>query len=198
MLSNLDTGLVLVIIAGFILGSLGLLAGILVILFGRSNVSDRIQQYVEVPTQEKKKTGTKDHHRLNRFRYRLNLALGVLNSEEFQLKLASAGWRITVSEYHLIRLITSFGILMLGTWLLGSWIAGIALAVIAYSIPGFLMFRAVNKRQKLFQDQLIDSLTLIRGAVSAGSSFLQSLDVVSNEMVPPSSEEFRRVRREVE
>jgi len=43
----------------------------------------------------------------------------------------------------------------------------------------------------------MDVLVLITGAVRAGYSFLQSLDVVVQEMKPPVSEEFRRVRREV-
>jgi tight adherence protein B len=49
-----------------------------------------------------------------------------------------------------------------------------------------------------FQDQLVDILMLIMGSVRAGQSVLQSLDVLVNEIKPPASEEFRRVRREVE
>lgn len=45
---------------------------------------------------------------------------------------------------------------------------------------------------------MIDSLTLIRGAIGAGYSFQQSLNVVIQEMDSPTSEEFRRVRKEVE
>jgi tight adherence protein B len=39
---------------------------------------------------------------------------------------------------------------------------------------------------------------LIKGAIQAGYSFLQSLNVVIDEMTPPTSDEFRRTRREVE
>jgi tight adherence protein B len=197
-LANLDSNLFLIIIIGLVLGGGGLLAGILVIIFGRTNVSERINQYIETPAQASESSTPRAATRLNRFRYRLNVTLGMLNSEEFQSKITSANWRITVTEYYLIRFFSTLPIFILSTWLIGSWVAGIALGVITWSIPGFLLMRAVNRRQNKFQDQLIDTLTLIRGAVSAGSSFLQALDVVVSEMVAPSSEEFRRVRREVE
>jgi tight adherence protein B len=122
----------------------------------------------------------------------------MFNSEEFQTRLNSANWQITVTEYHLLRIIVTVVMFFLGFWISGNIIAALALAMITALIPGFLLFRAVQRRQQKFQDQMIDSLTLIQGAVRAGASFLQSLDVVVDEMAVPTSEEFRRVRREVE
>lgn len=193
-----ESNTMLVIVVSLILGGIGLIIGVLVIIFGNNDVSERLNKFVDSPTRSEGQSRTRDGNRLNRFRYRLNIALGMLDSEEFQMKLNSANWRITVTEYHLIRFFASLLVMLLGTWIIGSVFAGLVLAIIIYTIPGFLLFRAVNRRQKQFQDQLIDTLTLVRGAVSAGSSFLQALDVVVSEMVPPSSEEFRRVRREVE
>ncbi|MBN2045273.1 MAG: type II secretion system F family protein [Anaerolineales bacterium] len=197
-MANLDTNLIVIIIIGLVLGGGGLLVGLLVIIFGRTNINERINQFVETPQAASTSTRKRATTRLNRFRYRLNTTLGMLNSEEFQSKLTTANWRITVSEYHLIRFFATLGALALGILVIGNWVAGVALAVIVFSIPGFLLMRAVSRRQNKFQDQLIDTLTLIKGAVSAGSSFLQSLDVVVDEMVAPASDEFRRVRREVE
>ncbi|HLE51771.1 MAG TPA: type II secretion system F family protein, partial [Anaerolineales bacterium] len=74
---------------------------------------------------------------------------------------------------------------------------GIGLAVIALLIPSILLNRSISQRRRKFERQLMDVLVLITGAVRAGYSFLQSLDVVVQEMKPPVSEEFRRVRREV-
>jgi tight adherence protein B len=105
---------------------------------------------------------------------------------------------MTGSEYQLIRLAATGAGFVIGFGILRNIYGAIALAGIAFILPGVLLFRAVQKRQRQFQDQLIDSLTMIRGSVSAGASFLQSLDVVVGEMAPPTSEEFRRVRREVE
>jgi tight adherence protein B len=198
-LAELNLGVTIAIIIGIILGGGVLLIGILVLLLGRQDVTERINKYVETPTASTR-GGSKKRRltRFSQFRNRLNVALGALNSEEAQMKLGSANWRISVSEYQLIRVGSAVIAAAITFLITRSYLAGLALGVAAFSLPGFLLFRAVNRRQGQFQDQLIDTLTLIRGSVSAGASFLQSLDVVAGEMTPPSSEEFRRVRREVE
>lgn len=198
-MATFNFGTTLAIIVGIILGGGILLAGILVLILGRQDVSERINKYVETPSSATR-GGSKKRRltRLGQFRSRLNVALGALNSEALQMKLGSANWRISVSEYQLIRFGSAVIAVAITFLITRSYLAGLALGIAAYSLPGFLLFRAVSKRQGQFQDQLIDTLTLVRGSVSAGASFLQSLDVVASEMTPPSSEEFRRVRREVE
>ncbi len=192
------TNSLLIILVGLAVVGGGLIIGALVLVLGRSDVSERLNTFVETPQQTRGGSRQRDMQRLNRFRYQMNMALGMLDSEDLQTKLTSANWQITPSEYFLIRIFAAILAFVFGSLILGSWIAGLALAPIAYSIPSVMLYQAVNKRQKQFQDQLIDTLTLIKGAVAAGSSFLQALDVVAGEMAAPSSEEFRRVRREVE
>lgn len=192
-----NTTLIILLVA-IGLGGLGLIIGLLFILTGRNDIGERINQYVEQTSSQRSTRSTRDFTQLSRFRYQLNLTLSMFNSEEFQMKLNSANWQITVTEYHLLRITVSFIMLLIGFWISGNILAGIALGIIVFLIPGFLLFQSVQRRQKKFQDQMIDSLTLIQGAVRAGASFLQSLDVVVEEMAAPTSEEFRRVRREVE
>jgi tight adherence protein B len=74
---------------------------------------------------------------------------------------------------------------------------GIGLAIIAFLIPSIYLNRSINKRRSKFDNQLVDVLVLVTGAVRAGYGFLQALDVVVQEMQAPASEEFRKVRREV-
>lgn len=192
-----SSSLLAVMIGSAVVGG-GLIIGALVLVLGRSDVNERLNTFVEAPRRTQTSSRPRDFNRLNRFRYQLNMALGMLDSEELQIKLNSANWQITPSEYFLIRFFSAILFFVLGSLILGSWVAGLALGPVVYSIPSVMLFSAVNKRQRQFQDQLIDTLTLIKGAVAAGSSFLQALDVVAGEMAAPSSEEFRRVRREVE
>ncbi len=196
---NLNSFPVILTVMVIGIGAGGLLIGLLIILFGRNEVGERINRYVDAATVTRTSSArTRGLSRVSRFRYRLNLTLSVFNSEEFQAKLNSANWQITGTEYHLIRIASTIAVFFLGWFLARSIFGGIALGAIASMIPGFLLFRSVQKRQQLFQDQLIDTLTLIKGAVAAGASFLQSLDVVVQEMASPTSDEFKRVRREVE
>jgi tight adherence protein B len=119
-----------------------------------------------------------------------------LGSQELNLALMSANWPVTVGEYLLIRVGAALLGLALG-WLLGTPISGIGLAVIAYLTPAVLLNRGVHRRRLEFERQLVDVLVLINGAVRAGFSLLQSMEVVEREMAAPASEEFRRVQREV-
>ena len=194
-LGNIPFTLVIIAVS---MGGLVVLIGVIVIVLGRGDVGERINRYVEAPSSSQSSSQQSRFSRYSRFRYQLNQTLSMFNSEEFQNKLNSANWQISVTEYQLIRLGATIIFFILGFLILKNIIAGIAMAGVVFVLPGAILFRAVQRRQRKFQDQLIDSLTLIRGSVRAGSSFLQSLDVVVSEMTPPTSEEFRRVRREVE
>jgi len=195
---NFDNIPLVVVVIAVSLGGLVVLAGIVVIIFGRSDVGERLTRYVDQDSDSRSDSPRSRFNRYSRFRYQLNQTLSMFNSEDFQNRLNSANWQITVTEYQLIRIGAVILFFSLGFVFFRSVIPAIALAGMAFIAPGAVLFRAVQTRQRKFQDQMIDALTLIRGAVRAGSSFLQSLDVVVSEMASPTSEEFRRVRREVE
>ena len=57
--------------------------------------------------------------------------------------------------------------------------------------------RRQGGRLKAFNDQLADTITLVANALRAGSSFLQSIEMVVRETQAPMSTEFARVVREV-
>jgi tight adherence protein B len=56
---------------------------------------------------------------------------------------------------------------------------------------------AAKKRVKKFNDQLGDTISMMANALRSGSSFLQTLDIVSRESPNPTSNEFRRIVQEV-
>ena len=135
---------------------------------------------------------------LESIRRGINRLFSFINSEEMKKKIIQADWPLSVTEYFLIQ----YSVMILGfllIWLITSQpISGIGFALIAFFTPGIILSRQVRKRQKLFQDQLLDALTLITGAVRVGFSFLQSLDVAIKELAEPASREFAEVKREME
>lgn len=171
--------------------------GLVTVLQGTNSVNERLETYAMIPEIGQNTSGERRKARLIRYRLRINNMLSVFASEKLSLQLSSANWPISETEFVLIR----FWLILVG--LVGGWllfrspISGIGFAVIAYLLPGFLLQRAIHKRQSDFQRQLVDVLILVNGAVGAGYSLLQSLDVVIQEMRAPASEEFRRVRREI-
>ena len=80
---------------------------------------------------------------------------------------------------------------------LGSPIAWIGGFVLGFWLPKFWLNRRKGKRLKAFNSNLADTIMLLANSLRAGSSFLQSVEMVVREAQPPISTEFARVIREV-
>jgi len=167
------------------------------VMMSRDDVTERIGTYAFIPDLAPQREGDRRRNALIRMRLRLNTMLSSLSSEELSLRLASANWPITETEYIVIRVGATILGLVVGGLLFRSIFSGVGFAIIAYLIPAVMLQRSIYNRRLKFEKQLVDVLVLVKGAVRAGYSFLQALDVVVQEMRAPASEEFRRVRREV-
>lgn len=206
------------VIAVIILIAYGLVIfGLRDVFIAGQDIGSRLETYVSVPVEATQpQVGQRRRTNLIRWRLRLNNLLSGLASEKLNLQLMSANWPITETEYVVIRIgsvIVAFGlgwvissIFAMGTdvvtfgpgWTISKHlVAGVGLAVISYFIPDLLLKRAISKRRINFGNQLVDILVLMTGAVRAGYSLPQAIEVVSKEMKPPGSEEFRRVRHEI-
>jgi tight adherence protein B len=104
---------------------------------------------------------------------------------------------MTVPEYLLIRAALVGAAFAVGTLITQRTVGGVLIAGIAFLVPKYYLSWRRVKRQKAFEDQLDDVLTLLVGALRAGYSLLHALNLVVDEIPPPASEEFRRVIREV-
>ena len=58
--------------------------------------------------------------------------------------------------------------------------------------------RRVRRRRKKFEEQFPDALTLIASSLSAGHTFLRSIQMMCEECEPPLAEEFARVVNETQ
>ena len=110
--------------------------------------------------------------------------------------LARANLTLKVSEYYYIRIGLALGLgLLLGV--LRDPVSGVAGLFIGYMAPRFWVGRRIGGRLSAFNKQLPDTITLLSNSLRAGSSFLQSSELVSRESPPPMGEEMGRVVREV-
>ena len=209
---------VILVIIFVILLAYGLVIyGLRDVFMAGGDIGSRLATYVAVPDEaDPRQIGQKRRAGMVRFRLRLNNLLSGLASEKLNLQLISANWPITETEYVLIRIggvILAFGL----GWLLSTIstaaganvntglalkisrdvVAGVGLSVFAFFIPDLLLKRAISQRRLNFGKQLVDVLVLMTGAVRAGYSLPQAIEVVSKEMKAPVSEEFRRVRHEI-
>lgn len=77
--------------------------------------------------------------------------------------------------------------------------AFLALCALAggFAIPFLYTAIAYRRRLRMFNDQMLDTLTLLANAVKAGYSMVQAMEMVAKESPPPMGTEFGRVIREV-
>jgi tight adherence protein B len=168
----------------------------------KSKQQERLQRFVAPPEEEQETAGPRQFlilsdKEVGKLRAWLNRALGVFSSEKLQLKLSSAYWAVTDTEYILLRILTFALAFYLGWQIPGNILGGVFFGAIALLLPPIFLDRAISRRQKKFNNQLLDVLTLVQGAVQAGYSLLQALDLAVSEVPAPASEEFGRVLREI-
>ncbi len=127
----------------------------------------------------------------------INQTLAAFSTDKLRLKIASAYWPISDIEFVIIRFTLSLCGLVIGWIIPHNIIGGLGLGLLFYFVPGFFLDRSILNRRKKFQDQLLDFLVLIKGAVLAGFSLTQALDMAVKEIPAPTAEEFGQVLREI-
>lgn len=135
--------------------------------------------------------------RLEGVRGRVTQALSFFSTDDLRLKISSAYWPISDIEYILIQVFVVAAGIAVGWIVSKTVLGGLGLGLLLYFVPSIILDRAIMNRRKKFQDQLLDFLVLIRGAVMAGYGLAQALDLAVKEIPSPASEEFSRVLREV-
>ncbi len=73
------------------------------------------------------------------------------------------------------------------------WLFGVAAAGATPFLAKAYLARRIDKRQKAFEEQLPEALSIIASSLSAGHTFLRSIQMMCEESQPPMSEEFQRV-----
>ena len=169
---------------------------------GLSKEKERVSRFVTTgDTSLEAITGTKADRFANllnsSLRGKINKSLSRISSEKTRLKLSSAYWPITDTEFILLRYVGTILAFFLGQFATGSILGGLFLGVLALMLPPIILDLAISSRQRKFSNQLLDVLILIKGAVQAGYGLMQALDLAVKEIQAPASEEFSRVIREV-
>ena len=167
-----------------------------------SKKQTRISRFVASPLDDSKTNPARGslfefNLDISKFRDWINEYLNNLSSDKLKMKLSSVYWEVTDTEFILICIVATVLSFLLGWLIPGNILGGIFLSVIAFMVPRIMLERAIAQRQKKFHTQLLDILLLVKGAVQAGYSLMQALDLAVKEIPAPASEEFGRVLREI-
>ena len=113
-----------------------------------------------------------------------------------QRDLARADLRLRVAEYYYIRIGSALGLAAV-LLLVRDPLSALVGALLGYFLPRMWVGRRISSRLNAFNKQLPDTITLLSNSLRAGSSFLQSIELVSRETPAPMGSEMGRVVREV-
>jgi tight adherence protein B len=117
-------------------------------------------------------------------------------SQRVARDLARADLRLRVAEYYYIRVGLALGLAAV-LMLLRDPLSALVGALLGYFVPRIWVGRRISSRLNAFNKQLPDTITLVSNSLRAGSSFLQSVELVSRESPAPMGLEMGRVVREV-
>ncbi len=190
--------LILLIGAAAILMIMG--AGVALLTGGRTDVEDRLDQYVGAggttaaiaidQPQQRKDTQVAD---------RLDRAIeGRGFTQGIRIRIAKADAKLRVSEYIAIQFLSALALGAVVYYFLGNNAIFTTLAAIfGLFIPRIYLSSAAKRRMRAFDNQLSDTLNLWVNALRSGYSVLQAMEAIATELPPPVSVEFERVVQEV-
>lgn len=118
-------------------------------------------------------------------------------AQNLATQLARANLKWTVGEFIVMTVVFSLGAGLL--FFLIRRIVFVPIGILGgFFLPRIYLSSRKSKRLKEFNDQLGDSLNLMVNSLRAGYSTMQAMEVISNEMPAPISEEFGRVVLELQ
>ena len=121
----------------------------------------------------------------------------IRHARGLDLKMQQAGIPLLGTEFVLLLVISAIIAGAVGIILSDRWHVGIMAAVMVVALEYIYVLVRIERRAASFTNQLGDCLMMIANALRAGFSFLQAIELISKEMEPPVSEEFKHVVRDV-
>lgn len=170
----------------------------------RQAVRDRIEKYVELAPPAASRAGVANtaDPKLANWRAAIRWISQFFESSQWtrpmEHRLIQAGLPLRGAEFIVVCLIT---VLVAGIILFalsgGKWYMGLVGGLAGYFGPTIFLKLKIKQRAKAFNLQLGDALTLVANSLRTGYSFLQAIELVSREMLPPISAEFARMLKEM-
>jgi tight adherence protein B len=165
---------------------------------GPETLESRMHRYAggaQVQAQEKK-AAKKERREIDPFATLSSDVADKRFASRVQRDLARADLRLRVAEYYYLRVGLAVGLAAV-LFLLRDPLSALVGGLLGYFVPRIWVGRRISGRLNAFNKQLPDTITLLSNSLRAGSSFLQSVELVSRESPAPMGPEMGRVVREV-
>ena len=115
-----------------------------------------------------------------------------------ELQLRRSGWRLHVSEFLGVTGVATGVLFLLGMLVTHTLFVALILGAVGGFLPVFLLRRAVAKRRRVLETQLIEALVMIANALKAGFGLLQALDQAARQLDDPLAQELKQTIRDTQ
>ena len=121
----------------------------------------------------------------------------IRHARGLDFKMQKAGIPLVGTEFLILLGISFLLTAVVAGLITRKWYIGIIMAVVVVMAEWIYVLLKTDRREAAFTNQMGDCLMMVANAMRAGFSFLQAMDLVSKEMEPPISDEFKHVMRDI-
>ena len=121
----------------------------------------------------------------------------IRHARGLDFKMQKAGIPLLGTEFLILLGISFLLTAVVAGLITRKWYIGIIMAVVVVMAEWIYVLLKTDRREAAFTNQMGDCLMMVANALRAGFSFLQAMDLVSKEMEPPISDEFKHVMRDI-
>lgn len=125
------------------------------------------------------------------------LLSNIRHARGLDFKMQQAGIPLLGTEFVVLLAVSAVVVGLIASFAIKKWYAGILAAIIVIAIEYIYVLVRIERRASSFTNQLGDCLMMVANALRAGFSFLQAMEMISKEMEPPISAEFKHVMRDI-
>ena len=165
----------------------------------RHALARRMRYYAgDMETQEKPKEIKSLKERFMGFlRSGGKLLSNIRHARGLDFKMQKAGIPLLGTEFLILLGLSAFLSAAIVSIITKKFYPGILVAIVVVMAEWVYVLLKISRREAAFTNQLGDCLTMVANAMRAGFSFLQAMELISKEMEPPISEEFKHVMRDI-
>lgn len=125
------------------------------------------------------------------------LLSNIRHARGLDFKMQQAGIPLLGTEFVALLLLSAVIVGVIAVLVAKKWYVGILAAIVIVAIEYIYVLVRIEHRSSSFTNQLGDCLMMVANALRAGFSFLQAMEMISKEMEPPISDEFKHVMRDI-
>lgn len=125
------------------------------------------------------------------------LLSNIRHARALDFKMQKAGIPLLGTEFLILMGLSAFLSAVVVSILTKKFFAGVLVAIVVVIAEWVYVLLKISRREASFTNQLGDCLMMVANAMRSGFSFLQAMELVSKEMEPPISDEFKHVMRDI-